>query len=183
MTLTEIASSNSSDKERNHKYFSLFYESELTKYENQPISLLEIGIYHGDSLLIWKNFFKNCNIVGVDIEDNITSENKKLLKSKNIQLYFNDAYVKDFSDKLGQFDILIDDGPHTEESQLKFLELYCDKIKKDGVLIIEDILRETSSTKFTNFVNTNFKHLSCQFIDLRNRGASKSDNMLFVVSN
>jgi demethylmacrocin O-methyltransferase len=183
MTLTEIASSNSSDKERSHKYFSLFYEKELSKYENEKISLLEIGIYYGDSLLIWNKFFKNCNIYAVDIEDKITEENRKFLSEKNINLFFNDAYDENFSKQLGEFDILIDDGPHTEESQLKFLKLYCDKIKKDGVLIIEDILVPESSTKFTELVQNDFNHLSCEFLDLRNKGASKPDNMLFIVRN
>ena len=183
MTLTEIANASSSDKESSHKYFSLFYEKELSKYENENISLLEIGIEHGHSLLIWKKFFKNCNIVAVDIQDKITEDNKKSLKSKNIKLFFRDAYDKEFADTLGEFDILIDDGPHTEESQIEFLNLYCSKIKKGGVLIIEDILKEESATKFSGLIHSEFKHLSCEFLDLRNRGGSKPDNMLFVVRN
>lgn len=183
MSLTDIARSTKSDKESKHKYFSLFYESELSKYENQKISLLEIGIYYGDSLHIWNNFFKDCSIVGVDIENVMTPENKKLSKNKNIKLYFNDAYDENFVKTLDDFDILIDDGPHTEESQIKFLELYCGKIKKGGVLVIEDILKEQSSTIFTNTVHSKFSHLSCEFLDLRNKGSSKKDNMIFVVRN
>lgn len=183
MTLTEIAQSSGSDKETSHKYFSSFYEQELSKYENEKISILEIGIEHGHSLLIWKQFFKNCEIVGVDIEDKITEDNKKTLKSKKIKLFFNDAYNKEFVETLGEFDILIDDGPHTEESQIDFLKLYCGKIKKNGVLIIEDILREESATKFSGVIHSEFKHLSCEFLDLRNKGGSKPDNMLFVVRN
>jgi cephalosporin hydroxylase len=183
LTLTEIAKSNSSDKESSHKYFSLFYENELTKYQNVKISLLEIGIFHGNSLLIWEKFFDKAFIVGVDIKNNVTDKNKKDLENKNVKMIFNDAYEKTFVDKLENFDIIIDDGPHTEESQLKCLELYCNKIKKGGVLVIEDILKDSSSTKFIDFMKKNFKDLSYEFLDLRNKGASKPDNMLFVVRN
>lgn len=183
MNLTDIARSTKSDKESKHKYFSLFYENELSKYENEDVSILEIGIYYGDSLNIWEKFFKRSKIVAVDIEDKISSENKKLLKNKNIKVYFNDAYDEEFVKTLGEFDILIDDGPHTKESQIKFLELYCSKIKKGGVLIIEDILEEKSATTFYGVVNSKFPHLSCQFLDLRNRGVPKKDNMIFVVRN
>jgi predicted O-methyltransferase YrrM len=183
MTLTEIAKLSNSDKEHAHNYFSLFYEKELTKYENDKISLLEVGIFFGNSLPIWKKFFKNCNIVTVDIQNIISEENREILNSENIQLFFTDAYNKEFVDKLDKFDILIDDGPHTEESQIKFLELYCDKIKEGGVLIIEDILSESSKIKFEEIVKTKFPHLSYEFLDLRGPNCSKPDNMIFVVRN
>lgn len=38
-----------------------------------------------------------------------------------------------------QYDIIIDDGPHTLESMIYFIENYIYKVNKGGLLIIEDI--------------------------------------------
>ena len=40
---------------------------------------------------------------------------------------------------VSKFDIIIDDGPHTLESHLCFLDLYLPKLNSGGVAIIEDI--------------------------------------------
>ena len=45
-----------------------------------------------------------------------------------------DAYTEEVTDKLktfGQFDFILDDGPHTLLSMLRLIKLY------DGILIIE----------------------------------------------
>jgi hypothetical protein len=38
-----------------------------------------------------------------------------------------------------RFDVMIDDGPHTLESMLKFIRLYSKLMTDNGILIIEDI--------------------------------------------
>lgn len=50
---------------------------------------------------------------------------------------YSDEYVNKFLNDY--FDYIIDDGPHTLQSQLSFIDLYYPKIKKGGKLIIEDI--------------------------------------------
>jgi hypothetical protein len=40
----------------------------------------------------------------------------------------------------GNFTIMIDDGPHSLSSPIKFLNLYLVKLDETGVLIIEEIL-------------------------------------------
>lgn len=165
------------DKENPHKYCSLFYDSEFLKYKNQKISLFEIGVYHGGSLILWDEYFSDCKILGVDIKERKVLQN--IEDCKNVTFKIADAYQKDFSDTLDSFDILIDDGPHTLESQCKFLELYCDKIKKGGVLIIEDILKYEYTEKFKQYVPDNLMY---EIKDLRSN-SSKKDNILFVVRN
>ncbi len=38
-----------------------------------------------------------------------------------------------------KFDVLLDDGPHTLESMIQFIELYLPLLADNGVFIIEDI--------------------------------------------
>lgn len=126
------------DKEWGHKYISYFYNDRLMPFKNKQIKVLEIGVQHGYSIDLWNSFFTNATIVGVDQEIVYNSE-----KSKNIFLHEMNAYSDETIDFLfneyGKFDIIIDDGPHTYESQDYFLKKY-DKILNDqGLIVVEDV--------------------------------------------
>jgi len=94
-------------------------------------NILEIGIgpkgtLNGGSIKLWSKFFKNATIYALDIIDiqDIWSEIRNV---DNIKLYTStDAYDIDFFStylKDIKFDILIDDGPHSLESMIKFITL------------------------------------------------------------
>jgi predicted O-methyltransferase YrrM len=133
------------DKDTTHSYVEI-YEQLLEPILEKDGSLLEIGIQYGGSILLWKELLKNCRIFGFDIEDKLSDSIKEYVKDypKKITLEFKDAYCQETIDHIKfiyprGFDVIIDDGPHTEESQLKCIELYLELLKDDGVLIIEDI--------------------------------------------
>jgi hypothetical protein len=131
------------DKGDYKSYVSNFYESEFSSRRLKFNRLLEIGVRSGASLALWANYFKNIEIFGLDIEEVGTSNGpvQEYIDYPSIQFFCEDAYNKDISDKfIGKYTILIDDGPHSLTSQLKFQDLYLDKLADDGVLIIEDIL-------------------------------------------
>ena len=126
------------DKNTWHTYISNFYEERFLPYKEQPISLLEIGIETGASLKLWGEYFSNAiSIVGVDLS------NGKLLPefNSNATIIEGDAYSNDTADSLGDFDIIIDDASHNHQDHLKFFELYIQKLKSGGILVIEDIQR------------------------------------------
>jgi len=78
------------------------------------------------------------------------------------------------------FDIIIDDGPHTLESQIKFINNYFKKLNKNGKLFIEDIdgkhnleeLRKEAS-KFTSKITS---------IDFRSN-TNTEDSLMMVIEN
>ena len=59
------------DKNTGHSYISGFYEEAFFPYKTKHISILEIGIARGDSLLLWNEYFKNSIIT--DAKKNYTS--------------------------------------------------------------------------------------------------------------
>jgi hypothetical protein len=132
------------DKGDYKSYVKEFYETEFSKRRHLKNRLLEIGVRSGASVALWANYFSNINIIGVDIVEvgSPVGPVKEYIDYPSVKFYAKDAYDEDVANSFdGEFSILIDDGPHSLSSQIRFLELYLPKLSKDGVLIIEDILR------------------------------------------
>jgi SAM-dependent methyltransferase len=135
------------DKESGHNYVSSFYEDALKKYRNKKIDLLEVGLAYGASLRLWDEYFSDVTIYGVDIRNNINPN----VDTSRFHLFFEDGYNQDFLNKIPDMDIIIDDGPHTFESQINFLIHYMNKVKPGGLLIIEDIAKIEYVETFKKF--------------------------------
>lgn len=165
------------DKDSAHCYCPHFYDKELPAYRDKPISLLEIGIQRGGSVILWDHYFKNAErIVGVDIVF-VKEEELRRHISKRVKLLTADAYLPSVANALGNFDLIIDDGPHTLESQLKCLSLYLPHLKPGGMLVIEDITTTEHFAPLTAAVPPN---LECKAIDLTSVN-NRWDDLLFVV--
>ena len=67
-------------------------------------------------------------------------KNKERIKLyTTIDAYNNDFFVTNFLNKNIKCDFMLDDGPHTLESQKQFIKLYSQIMSDDGILIIEDV--------------------------------------------
>jgi Methyltransferase domain len=128
------------------KHYFEVYDRHFSRFRNRKINILEIGISHGGSLEMWNDYFHgNATIYAVDInpeckkfENDYTrvligsQEDKKFLQKLNMEL--------------PSLDILIDDGGHSMKQQIMTFEQLYDKVKEDGVYLIEDL--HTSFLKF-----------------------------------
>lgn len=146
------------DKGSTHSYIET-YERILEPFQ-KGVDLLEIGLALGDSIKLWDEYFENSNITGVDISLMFNYDSKK----NNIELIEADATKYTFLDyiKNKTFDIIIDDGEHTHQSQVKTFNLLKGKVKKGGVYIIEDILNFDISKEYLLHLHDNV-----EVVDLR----------------
>jgi hypothetical protein len=173
------------DKNTCHSYIEHVYEKEFDPYREKEIELLEIGIETGGSLKLWKEYFLNAkSIVGVDISDEKIDQRYRNIDG--VTMNFGDAYDQKFSDQFGQFDIIIDDGPHTLESQLKCIELYLPKLKQHGLFIVEDVqsvecfdVLISKSKKVCDSIENEIEYC-VECIDLRDK-KGRWDDLLFVI--
>ena len=106
-SLIEIGNKYPSSK---NKYgFIQIYEKYFQDIRDKKINILEIGIDKGDSLRIWRDYFPNANICGLDID-------RKDFRIDGVDFFFGDQSDKNFLttiiDKFDKFDIIIDDGSH-----------------------------------------------------------------------
>ena len=164
---------NKTDKEIRHSYCSLFYDEYLLPYKNKKITLLEIGICHGGSLMLWNDYFEKGTIIGTDICDMTKGSTTPY---NRITTYFEDAYTSAFINKLPALDIVIDDGPHTLESQLSCIDMYYPKINPGGMLIIEDIMNIDNANALVKKAR-NYKH---QLFD-SSKITGISDNIILAI--
>jgi hypothetical protein len=151
------------DKGGPKSYISGYYEQKFSNLIDSNITLVEIGVRSGASLKLWKEYFSNANIIGIDNLSDLNNHqvpiNKSWINSENVKFIFGDAYNSQVVDQIeNKIDILIDDGPHTFESHVKLLELYIPKMNKNGIVVIEDIHYDYN--KFYNFVPEEYKNTS-----------------------
>lgn len=174
-SLDQIGLAHSTDKASNlHSYLPL-YDFLLARYRDEPIQLLEIGFQFGCSLRTWREYFKRALICGIDV----TLNDLDFPPEDGIALIQGDAYTLGMVDRLGnmQFDIAIDDGPHTLASQLFFCQFYVPMLAPDGIAIIEDIANPKHLPQLRKAVPQGFQ--SCS-VDLRKEGGLPDSILLLV---
>lgn len=141
------------------KYFDI-YENLLSKYRDKHITFVEIGIFNGGSLKMWKKFFgKNSRIIGIDLNEKCKKfENKK----DNIEVFIgnqsSEKFWDDFFLKVGKVDIILDDGGHTNLDQIITFSKVVPNIKDYGLLIVED-----THTSYLKNYNSSFKYSFINF--------------------
>ena len=135
LTLKQICSIYSTDKNCLHCYVDEVYEDLFKDIRNSAKKILEIGVDNGGSILMWREYFTEANIIGID-----NKECPQLADRERIKFIASDAYKFELVDQLpNDFDVIIDDGPHTLESMTFIIKEYLNKINQNGIIVIEDI--------------------------------------------
>ena len=121
-----------------HHYFEA-YDRHLAKFRGRAPVVMEVGIYSGGSLGMWRSYFgPGCSIIGVDIE-----EACRAYESQGIKVLIGDqgdpAFWRAAKSGLPPVDVFIDDGGHTKSQQIVTLEEVLPVIAPGGVFICEDI--------------------------------------------
>lgn len=145
-SLGDLLDAHGSDKNTVHSYgpvYDLIFAQQLVK--NRPLKVLEIGVYKGASLQAFASLPYVQMVVGIDNTASGVAEPQGLNIDK-VKVYWGaefDAYCDDTLQMLldvdGKFDVIIDDGPHTWDSQVYFLKNYDVLLEDGGVLVCEDI--------------------------------------------
>jgi len=137
-SLDEISKQYRSDKGSVYHNYLEIYEKYFSKYRDTLENFLEIGLWEGDSIRMWRDYFNVGNLVGADILD-----------LSHVVLPNTQIHVCDQSDRqqLGNliensydgFDIIIDDGGHWQHQQQITLGFMFPFLKSGGVFVIEDL--------------------------------------------
>jgi len=142
---------------QNH-YFKI-YEDIFEKYKNKSIVLVEIGVYQGGSLFMWRDYFGSAaRIIGIEANPFAIE-----LNEHGFEIYIGDQsdpeFWKKFFAEVGNIDILIDDGGHWNEQQIKTLCYCLPYINNGGTLVVED-----TQTSFYNWMGNPSKYSFIEYI-------------------
>jgi hypothetical protein len=123
-----------------HQLYLNNYRRHFGYAAKQHIKLLELGIYRGGSLLLWRDYFQNGKIVGLDLEHVEIDD-----PTGRISVYQGDQRDLALLDRIAAecgpdgFDIIIDDASHIAEfTKISFWHLFDNHLKPGGSYVIED---------------------------------------------
>ncbi len=127
------------DKAR-HTHYLQNYEEHFEKLLGKEIRLLELGVYKGGSLLLWKDYFDRGLIVGLDLTRIELNDS-----SGRIRTYCGEQQDTVLLDRIARetapegFDVIIDDCSHIGElTRVSFWHLFDNHLKPGGLYVIED---------------------------------------------
>jgi hypothetical protein len=120
----------------NH-YFDI-YERHLSRFRGKKLVMLEIGVFGGGSLDMWRAYLgPNAQIVGVDINPDC-----KKFESEGIEIFIGSQddpkLMNEILRKYSNISIVLDDGSHIMRHMNASFELLYDCLDANGVYIVED---------------------------------------------
>ncbi|MEO8336555.1 MAG: class I SAM-dependent methyltransferase [bacterium] len=118
-------------------YFDI-YHRHFAKFVGREVTLVEIGIYSGGSLEMWKSYLgPQAHIHGVDVE-----AATRVYDDGDTRVHIGDQadrfFWQDFRRDVPLLDIVVDDGGHTPEQQIVTLEELLPHLRPGGVFLCED---------------------------------------------
>jgi FkbM family methyltransferase len=180
MALENMVNNYLTDKNTSHSYLQT-YHNILQSRRFSSKNILEVGIQRGGSLKLWNDYFINANIYGLDID--IAPEFIKLydrIKTFKCSAYSSEA-IDIFNKQHIQFDMILDDGPHSLETMIYFLIHHSQLLAPNGILIIEDIPSMDWALLFKKIVGNKLEENSCIY-DLR-PNKNRWDDIVFTFNN
>ncbi len=138
MQLSTIIKEHTGRKFRKLEHYIDVYERYMESFRSKPITFLEIGVYDGGSLQLWKKYFHpDSKIYGVDINPDC-----KEYEEARIKILIGDQgdskFLDELIEELPPIDIILDDGGHTMQQQILTFEKVFPKLKQHALYICED---------------------------------------------
>ena len=119
-------------------YFEI-YHRHLQRFVGRPVTIVEVGVYSGGSMPMWRHYFgADSHVHGVDIQPEC-----KAYEDAHTTIHIGDqsdrAFWQRFRQLVPTVDILIDDGGHEPEQQMVTLEEMLPHLRPGGVYVCEDV--------------------------------------------
>ncbi|MGQ0445335.1 MAG: hypothetical protein ACT4O2_09475 [Beijerinckiaceae bacterium] len=196
--MCRVMSEYGSDKgyHRRHNFttvYSALFEGRL----DQPLKLFELGIgikkrempstmdaRPGASLRAWRELFPNALVYGADIDRDI------LFQENRIKTFYCDqldqASIRELwsqPELQGGADIIIEDGLHTFEANVSFLEGSLEHLRPGGIYIVEDIatsMVERWYDHLEKLYSTRYNKYDLAFVVLPNYFNNIDNNLLVI---
>jgi hypothetical protein len=125
---------------RLHKWIHYFdiYERHFSRFRGKSPVLLEIGVFGGGSLQMWREYFgEGAQIIGLDIDPEC-----KKHQGDSIDIFIGSQddpkVIQSILKKYPRIDIVLDDGSHMNHHMIRSFELLYELVHPRGVYMVED---------------------------------------------
>lgn len=132
------------DKGSVHGYLDI-YATLLELYRNTAKNILEIGLFNGNSLRMWEQYFEGVNVCGIDCDEkphggmaDLTPMIKEGCHNIHIFDACDEQEVKERFSGI-KFDVVVEDAAHYTEQQLRLYNIWKNYLNEGAIYIIEDI--------------------------------------------
>jgi hypothetical protein len=138
-SLAEIGAQYDTDKASSRTYLGDLEET-FGPRRGRPTAILELGIFHGGSLELWRDYFASGPVIGLDLNAIDVPD-----PSGRIKTYAGSQDDLKLLDRIQAesapdgFDIIIDDCSHLGRlTSTSFWHLFPNQLRPGGVYVIED---------------------------------------------
>jgi len=159
--LTRLADKYGTDKGSVYHRYTSFYDEVLSPIKNDKLKFVEIGVWFGESIKMWRDYLPNSTIYALDyVESNATSKHSKgpgLKHAYNLDRVTpcivdqsSRSDIARFVELYGNsFDVILDDGGHLMNQQQISFGTFFPHVSPGGMYILEDL--HTSLDHSKNF--------------------------------
>jgi hypothetical protein len=138
ITLDDLATKHGTDKGPVDHAYTSKYSLYLEQYRDEEFNLLEIGVYNGSSVKMWKEYFPKANITALDINPEC-----KVYEEDRINIHIGDqtdvTFLNNIVKEHKHFEIILDDGGHSWKQQIISFETLFPQLSPGGMYFIEDM--------------------------------------------
>ena len=115
------------------------YDRHFAKFRGTEVHILEIGVFSGGSLEMWRDYFgPKAHIYGVDVREACLS-----YETDRTRIFIGDqsdpAFWAKFRAEVPDLDIVVDDGGHRAPEQIATIEGLLPHMRPGGVFVCEDV--------------------------------------------
>lgn len=145
-SLNDIGVRCGTDKSSITHHYLHNYEKHLSEWRDREFTLLELGVAGGGSIKMWREYFTNAKIYGIDINPDCAGEG----------IFIGSQTDTEFLDKvlsvIGTPDVIVDDCAHIGDLTMESFKYLFPKIAEGGQYYVED-----SSTFFSKTYSGEFE--------------------------
>jgi len=120
------------------EHYLEIYDELLAPWQGRDVRFLEIGVYKGGSIPMWKGFFgADAQLTFLDIDSACT---ELALPGTSVEIgdQADPAFLHRVGADYGPFDLIVDDGGHKMHQQITSFQHLWPRLRDRGLYIVED---------------------------------------------
>lgn len=156
---------------KHDSYFQV-YEEVLSRFVDREFTFVEVGVLNGGSLFMWREYFgPRARIIGIDL-----NPAARRWEQEGFEIFIGSQsdprFWEAFYSSVGEIDVLVDDGGHTNRQQIVCFHEAVSHVRNGGVILVEDV-HASYLSEFGNPSRHSFIRFVAHIVDRLNSRSSQ----------